>query len=68
MAVTDKGKRYRRAMLKKFGGCDLYDGCIQCEHALAAYRDHHRSLAKKGGSAKVSKGRNKKVAGNEAQD
>lgn len=66
MATTDKGKKYRQTMLSKFDACDPYDGCVQCEHALAAYRDYHRSRAKKGGSVKVSKGRNKRMASDEA--
>lgn len=65
MAVTEKGKRYRRTMLVKFGGCEVYDGCMECERAIERYRDYHRSRAKKGGQvggkAKVPKGRNKKV-------
>lgn len=68
MAITDKGKKYRQTMLNKFDACDPYDGCVQCEHALAAYRDYQRSRAKKGGQAQVSKGRNKKAAGHEPRD
>lgn len=47
MAMTERGKKYRRTMIAKFGGCVVYDGCPKCEEAIEKYLNYQQERGKR---------------------